>query len=78
MEMAGMGRRDYLRAIHARYQRGTPQMKGSILDEFCSICGLRLQPQVRHPTSGKATPPKVGQSHGGTAVRATADRWSRC
>ena len=36
--MTGMGRREYLRAIHGRYQRSKPAAKGAILDEFCSVC----------------------------------------
>ena len=42
-----MGRREYLRAIHARYQRSKPEAKGTILDEFCSICGYHRKYAIR-------------------------------
>jgi hypothetical protein len=45
--MTGMGRREYLRAIHARYQRSKPDAKGAILDEFCSVCGYHRKYAIR-------------------------------
>ena len=45
--MTGMGRREYLRAIHARYQRSKPEAKGKILDEFCSNCGYNRKYAIR-------------------------------
>ena len=45
--MTGMGRREYLRAIHARYQRSKPEQKGTILDEFCDICGYHRKYAIR-------------------------------
>jgi len=39
MEMNGMSRREYLRAIWDRYRRSKPDQKGKILDEFCRVCG---------------------------------------
>jgi hypothetical protein len=42
-----MGRREYLRAIHGRYQRSKPAAKGTILDEFCSICGYHRKYAIR-------------------------------
>ena len=39
MEMNGMNRREYLRAIWDRYRRCKPDQKGKILDEFCRVCG---------------------------------------
>jgi hypothetical protein len=42
-----MGRREYLRAIHGRYQRSKPAAKGAILDEFCSICGYHRKYAIR-------------------------------
>jgi hypothetical protein len=38
MEMNGMSRREYLRAIWDRYRRSEPDQKGKILDEFCRVC----------------------------------------
>ena len=45
--MTGMARREYLRAIHARYQRSKPEAKGKILDEFCSNCGYNRKYAIR-------------------------------
>ena len=45
--MTSMGRREYLRAIHGRYQRSKPTAKGAILDEFCSICGYHRKYAIR-------------------------------
>ena len=45
--MTSMGRREYLRAIHGRYQRSKPAAKGTILDEFCSICGYHRKYAIR-------------------------------
>ena len=45
--MTGMGRREYLRAIHARYQRSKPEAKGKILDEFCNNCDYNRKYAIR-------------------------------
>jgi len=45
--MTPMSRREYLRAIHARYRRSDPQQRGRILDEFCRICGYNRKYAIR-------------------------------
>jgi len=45
--MTAMGRREYLRAIYDRYHRGSPEKKGTILDEFCRICDYNRKYAIR-------------------------------
>ncbi len=45
--MTGMGRREYLRAIHERYRRAGTKAKGPILDEFCRVCGYNRKYAIR-------------------------------
>jgi len=42
-----MSRREYLRAIHPRYQRAGTREKGGILDEFRRICGYHRKYAIR-------------------------------
>ena len=42
-----MGRREYLKAIHDRYRRSTDEQKGTILDEFCKVCGYHRKHAIR-------------------------------
>ena len=41
--MSVRAKREYLRAIHARYQQAARQAKGQILDEFCATTGSALR-----------------------------------
>jgi hypothetical protein len=80
MEMTGMGRREYLRAIHARYQRGTPQLKGAILDEFCSICGYNRKYAIRllakpRPEARPGPRRRRGPSYGRPVVEVLTKIW---
>lgn len=40
-------RREYLKAIRARYQKATKGQKGAILNEFCEICGYSRKYAIR-------------------------------
>lgn len=78
--MTGMGRREYLRAIHSRYQRSKPAAKGAILDEFCSICGyhrkyaIRLLGQPR-PEARPGPRRSRGPSYSRRALEVLAQVW---
>jgi hypothetical protein len=75
-----MGRREYLRAIHGRYQRSKPAAKGTILDEFCSICGyhrkyaIRLLGQPR-PEARPAPRRSRGPSYSRRAIEVLVKVW---
>jgi hypothetical protein len=65
-----MGRREYLRAIYARYQRSQAEQKGAILDEFCRVCdyhrkyAIRLlngPPPERRPRPRRSRGPTYGR-----------------
>ena len=73
--MTGMGRREYLRAIHARYQRSKPEAKGKILDEFCSNCGYNRKYAIRLLSQPR---PEHGPDRDGCGGRAMGGRSSRC
>ncbi len=78
--MTGMGRRQYLRAIHARYQRSKPAVKGSILDEFCSVCGYNRKYAIRllsKPCPGARPGPRRsrGPSYGREVIEVLARVW---
>ena len=75
-----MGRREYLRAIHDRYRRSTAAKKGTILDEFCKICGYHRKYAIRllrgprpeaHPWPRRFR----GPSYSRTAIQALAVLW---
>ena len=78
--MKSMGRREYLRAIHARYQRSKPIAKGAILDEFCSVCGyhrkyaIRLLGQPR-PEARPGPRRSRGPSYGRLTIEALVRVW---
>jgi hypothetical protein len=78
--MTSMGRREYLRAIHSRYQRSKPAAKGAILDEFCSICGyhrkyaIRLLGQPR-PEARPAPRRSRGPSYSWRAIEVLVKVW---
>ncbi len=78
--MNSMGRREYLRAIHARYQRSKPEAKGAILDEFCSVCGyhrkyaIRLLAQPR-PEARPGPRRSRGPSYGRPVIEVLVKIW---
>ena len=45
--MGTNSKREYLQAIHARYQRVGRRFKSKILDEFCSVCGYHRKHALR-------------------------------
>lgn len=45
--MSGRSKREYVRAIYARYQRASPAEKHRILDEFCQVCGYHRKYAIR-------------------------------
>ena len=59
--MGGASRWEYLKAIHQRYRKATKELRGMILDEFCSNCGYARKYAIRllnGPPPGKARPPR--------------------
>ena len=78
--MTGMGRREYLRAIHARYRRSKPEAKGAILDEFCRVCGYHRKYAIRllrQPRPQARPGPRCsrGPSYGRAVIEALAKVW---
>ena len=78
--MTRMGRREYLRAIHARYQRSKAEAKGKILDEFCSVCGYHRKYAIRllsrpRPEARPGPRRSRGPSYGRPAIEALAKLW---
>lgn len=63
--MGANSKREYLHAIHARYQRVGRRFKSKILDEFCAVCGyhrkhaLRLLHRPLRPPHRRAGPKPV-------------------
>jgi hypothetical protein len=45
--MTGVGRHEYLRAIHRRYRQAEGEAKGLILDEFCRVCDYHRKYAIR-------------------------------
>ena len=78
--MTGMGRREYLRAIHARYRRSKPAAKGAILDEFCRVCGYHRKYAIRllrQPSPPARPGPRRtrGASYGRAVIEALVKIW---
>jgi hypothetical protein len=78
--MTGMGRREYLRAIYDRYQRGSPAMKGAILNEFCRVCDYHRKYAIRllnGPRPERSPRPRRsrGPSYGRPVIHALAQIW---
>src|SRR5712691_7817404 len=78
--MTGMGRREYLRAIYERYRRSSRERKGTILDEFCRVCGCHRKHAIRllrGPGSERHPPPRRsrGPSYGRPVIQALAQIW---
>jgi hypothetical protein len=75
-----MGRREYLRAIHDRYRRSSPEKKGLILDEFCRVCGYHRKYAIRLLGGPKPEIParprrSRGPSYGRAVIQALAVIW---
>ncbi len=75
-----MGRREYLRAIYERYRRSSRERKGTILDEFCRVCGCHRKHAIRllrGPGSERHPPPRRsrGPSYGRLVIQALAVVW---
>ena len=73
-----MGRREYLRAIYARYRRSSKEQKGTILDEFCRVCDCHRKHairQLRGPCPERHPRPRRsrGPSYGRPVIQALAD-----
>ena len=45
--MGRQGKREYMQAIRARYQRAGRQEQGQILTEFCAVCGYHRKSAIR-------------------------------
>ena len=79
--MTRMGRREYLRAIHARYQRSKPEAKGKILDEFCSVCDYHRKYAIRllsrpRPEARSGPRRSRGPSYGRPVIEVLARIWA--
>ncbi len=68
--MGKQGRREYLRAIHKRYQAVSREAKRAILDEFCANTGYHRKHAIRllngpppEPDAGRARPGRRGLSY---------------
>jgi len=75
-----MGRREYLRAIFNRYRRSGAEQKGTILDEFCKVCGYNRKYAIRLLNRPRPeVPPRRrrarGPSYGGVVIQALAVLW---
>jgi hypothetical protein len=64
------GRREYLRAIHQRYQKAPRRAKGAILNEFCASTGYHRKHAIRllngpptEPGAGRKRPGRRGLSY---------------
>ena len=75
-----MGRREYLRAIHERYRQSSAVKKGTILDEFCKVCGYHRKYAIRLLRGPRPEPrPRPrrfrGPSYSRTAIHTLAVLW---
>jgi len=75
-----MGRREYLRAIYDRYHRSSPEKKGTILDEFCKVCGYNRKYAIRRlsgprPEAQPRPRRSRGPSYGRLVIQALAQIW---
>src|SRR5438093_11984159 len=78
--MTGMGRREYLRAIYDRYQRSSLEQKGTILDEFCKVCGYHRKYAIRllsgrRPEAHRWPFRTRGPSYGRPVIQALVQVW---
>jgi len=75
-----MGRREYLRAIYDRYQRSSLEQKGTILDEFCKVCGYHRKYAIRllsgrRPEAHRWPFRTRGPSYGRPVIQALVQVW---
>ena len=75
-----MGRREYLDQIYDRYRRGSAEVKGTILNEFCQVCGYNRKYAIRllnGPRPEIPAPPRRGRgpSYGRLVIQALALVW---
>ena len=75
-----MGRREYLGAIYGRYHRSTAEKKGTILDEFCKVCGFHRKYAIRllngpAPEAQPRARRSRGPSYGRLVIAALARVW---
>jgi hypothetical protein len=78
--MTGMGRREYLRAIYARYRRSSSAKKRAILDEFCRVCRYNRKYAIRllngpRPTLASGVRRSRGPSYGPAVIQALTLVW---
>jgi hypothetical protein len=78
--MTAMGRREYLRAIYDRYHRSSAEKKGTILDEFCKVCGYNRKYAIRRlsgprPEAHPGPRRSRGPSYGRLVIQALAQIW---
>lgn len=78
--MGTKARRDYLRALHTRYQRATVEEKGRMLDEFCQICGYHRKYAIRvlngpRPPAVPAARRRRGASYDAAVTQVLAVVW---
>ena len=57
--MSNKSKREYLRAIAARYVSAAAEEKTLILDEFCAVCGYNRKYAIRL-LNAPVTPPRAG------------------
>ncbi len=68
-KMARQTKREYLGSIHDRYQRAGRREKGSILEEFCKVCGYNR--------SAQDIPKNCDTVRGLRCVEDKGERWLR-
>jgi hypothetical protein len=78
--MTAMGRREYLRAVYARYRRSSPAKKRVILDEFCRVCGYHRKYAIRllngpRPALASGLRRSRGPSYGPAVIQALTQVW---
>jgi len=78
--MTSMGRREYLRAIYDRYRRSSAAKKGTILNEFCRVCGFNRKYAIRllrgpRPEAQPRPRRSRGPSYGRPVIQALAKIW---
>ena len=75
-----MGRREYLAKIYDRYRRGSNEVKGTILNEFCEVCGYHRKYAIRLLNGARPKLPALprrrrGPSYGRPVIQALALVW---
>lgn len=75
-----MGRREYLAKIYDRYRRGSAEKKGTILNEFCEVCGYHRKYAIRLLNGPRPKLPVLprrprGPSYGAPVIQALSRVW---